>query len=687
MRAAKGLRFSIICVMVALVLYFAKVAMVNKSNDELLLCWAWAGWEPDRHYRRLGRSGTSYFGRGHWLDMWRKRSCDSQSLKLLHDSGITHLVTYCYKGFGLELEQQEWPRLQDFVANAHDLGFKVWGYVQGGSIYYETMLLEQPSARDWAGRWHDGQTQTWGGSYFRLTPCLNHPDYLAYMDHVLTTAIEQVGLDGIHMDNNYYRHCWCERCAAGFRDWLGAMPDLDDRVGIPESTHIQPPPIVRDMGQFSDPLHQLWMEYGVRTRLAAMSRFRDAIKQANPDAWFIGNPAFPRRPAFKAYLAIDPSREGGVFDALFAENGNLPRVSGDSYVTQAEAYHYAEAAGYRVLSTAWQRGIHGHTPPTSAPQMWVQMAEEFSYAPALLGNNWALRAAGDGDRLLMDQADHFDAFARALNFFRQLHEQAALQGRKSVAELAVLLHVDTLTLAAHKDEPALRALQQELLRRHLPFRFVFTGQALPAETRAVLVWQQSCLPEQTLDELRAFAKQPGRAVLVAGESGRFDEAFVPRNLSDWKNWLANEGIAAYPATGEDFATTATSEQHFGTDITATTPACRSAVDHLLAATHWSPTWTIDAPEHVLVHAEQASDGRMLLHCRDQSGAGQAVEGCSIQWRDEVAPAEVIFYCPVNGQEVQATPLSVKKTVGGRFALTLPAFEHYAMLSWTAGSTP
>src|SRR5690606_10166712 len=127
---------------------------------------------------------------------------------------------------------------------------------------------------------------------------------------------------------------------------------------------------------------------GVQTRLRALQRLRGVVKRTRPEAWLIGNPAFPRRPAAKARLALDPAREGTVADAIFAENGNLPRAAPSGYISQVEAYAYAEAGGYRVLSSAWQPGSHGHTPPTSPAQLWTQLAEEFSHRVAIPGNNW-----------------------------------------------------------------------------------------------------------------------------------------------------------------------------------------------------------------------------------------------------------------------------------------------------------
>jgi hypothetical protein len=632
-------------------------------------CWAWAGWEPDRHYRRIGRSGTSYFGRGAWLDEWRNRLEHPDTLRPLADAGVTALVTWCYKGFGLEIESQQWPRLRKFIQTAHDLNLQVYGYTQGASLYMETLLAEQPAAAQWAARKFTGETATWGGQYYRVIPCLGNPDYLAYMERVIEQAL-QLGLDGIHMDNSYYLHCWCRRCQSDFRNWLNDFPDLDQRAGLPTADHVSAPPLPREQEVFSDPLQQLWMEFGVQRRLAALKRFRDRIKQTRPDALYIGNPAFPRRPGFKAQLSFDPSREGQVFDVLFAENGNLPGMAAGQYVSQALAYSYAQAGGYRVLSSAWQKGPFGHSPAATPAQLWTQLAEEFSYDAAWLGNNWALRAAGDRDRLLMDDNPLFPAFTQAMRFFRSLEQSLPLDRRTPWSELAVLLAPDTLTLAAATDAAPFAALLQELLAQHLPFQFLYPGQPLPPQTRALLVWQQSCLSDAALKQISDFAQQPGRCALIAGDSGRLDESAIPRNASQWRAWLDHPRMHHAPLNPADAPTITQSHQHLGRDDIRPSSAARQTLWALMA--HWQPTLRIDAPSRVLIHAEQADD-RRFIHLRDQSASNEPVTGCRIHLPP--AASKIRFHHPAHPHP---TPLSPDQP--------LPPFTHYALVEFSIATT-
>ena len=645
----------------------------QKMGIQIKPCWAWAGWEPERHYRRIGRSGTAYFGRGAWLDDWRARADSPETLRVLADAGVTALVTWCYKGFGLEIESREWPRLRQFIESAHDLNLQVFGYVQAGSLYRETLLAEQPRAEQWFARRYNGERANWGGQYYRVFPCLGNDDYLAYMERVLVGALD-LGLDGIHMDNSYHPHCWCARCQTDFRAWLEALPDLEERTGLPDARHVEAPPLPSEQDVFSDPLQQLRMEFGVQRRLAALQRFQHRIRQTRADALFLGNPAFPRRPGFKAQLAFDPAREGTTFDAIFAENGNLPGMDGEQYISQVAAYSYGVAGGYRVLSSAWQKGAHGHSPAADAAQIWTQLAEEFSYDAAWLGNNWALRAAGDGDRLLMDDNPQFETFVNALRFFRELEQTADLGRRAPGAEIAVLIAPDTLTFAAQTDAPALAALLQELLGWHLPFRFLFAGQPIPLEVRALLVWQQSCLSDENLAEIRQFADRPDGVVLIAGDSGWLNQSAIPRNASDWSRWLDHPQMHHQPLRLEDDALVTASKQHFGTDKIRSSASAHHALSALLA--HWNPLWKIMAPPQVLAHAERSGQ-RLLFHLRDQAATGKALAGCCIELDASMRTnGELLMYYP---DQKEATRLELKSAEKGRQTVKLPPFHYYALV--------
>jgi hypothetical protein len=601
---------------------------VAVSDPEGWDAWAWAGWETDRHYRRLGRSGTAFFGRGPWLENWRQRLIEDRTLQALADAGLRTLVTCFYKGFGLQVERQEWSWLRALVAGAHHRGLRVLGYIQGGSLYYETLLDEQPDLAQWVARQRGGAIQTWGGSYYRWRPCLTNDDYLRYMEGVVRAGLTELQLDGLHFDNSYYRHCWCERCATRFRQWLDQRDDLDERMGLPSARHVQPPPLDAGGETYSDPLQILWMQFGAQVRNEAYGRLTATARACRPNAVLVGNPAFPRRSNYLAELALDLPHEAGLFDMLFAENGNLPQCSGQSLVTQAEAYLFADALGYRVLSTAWKTGENEALPPQSAGEVWAVMAEEFSYHAAVPGNNWMLRPAGHGDRLLADDAPRMEAFRDASTFFHGLHDTIGRDCLRQWGEVGLYVELLTLSLSPC-DRGVMRTALAALMRMGVPVVLTLAGRPIPPSVRTLLVLEQTCLSDASLKQVADFARGNGHGAIVAGQSGRCDEWFLPRDTGAWRSWRTGAGMIGQNEDALNWGREQAGLRYMAADRLSEVQAAMATLTPLLARGGIPSRLSATLPEGVLMNAE--SDGsRLVVHLRDQAGTGQFVAGCRLQ---------------------------------------------------------
>jgi hypothetical protein len=257
-----------------------------------------------------------------------------------------------------------------------------------------------------------------------------------------------------------------------------------------------------------------------------------------------------------------------------------------------------------------------------------------------------------------------------MRFFRALEQSLPLDRRQPWSEVAVLIAPDTLTLAAATDAGPWAALIQELLAGHIPFQFVYPGQPIPASARALLVWQQSCLSDAVLSQIADFAQQPGRCALIAGDCGRFDEWNLPRDASDLQGFLARPRIHHHPLNAADTRITQ-SAQHLGRDEVRPSAAARRTLAALMA--HWQPTLRIDAPPQVLIHAEQAG-GRLLIHFRDQSAAGQPIAECRLHLPP--GAADIRFHHP---DQPLPTPIFAGPV------LAIPPFRHYALVEFTVDS--
>lgn len=177
-----------------------------------------------------------------------------------------------------------------------------------------------PDWASWVAQTFDGRRQTFGKTYFRCAPCLTGSAYADYTASVIADGVAAIGFEGVHLDNSYYEHCWCPRCAEKFRQCLADRGDFEDVVGIPLTPHIQPPPLPLKGTVGLDPLQILWLQFGVNVRIEFFASLRQNLQTQHPALTVAGNPAFPRGDTAMISRCVDPSREAeAFFQQLMAE--------------------------------------------------------------------------------------------------------------------------------------------------------------------------------------------------------------------------------------------------------------------------------------------------------------------------------------------------------------------------------
>ncbi len=646
-------------------------------------CWFWAGWEPDRYYQRIGGRTTPFFGNGDWIADWRAHLESPQTLRGVKEAGGSVLITRFYKGFGPAVERRDWDSLKHFVDLAHEEGLQVRGYLQGRSLFGEFLFHEYPEARDWIARGYDGKRQHWGGAYNRFAPCLTSRGYLQMMEAVLEEGLLEVGLDGIHMDNNYYGHCYCERCKGGFRDWLTARGDLEALTGIVDAGFIEPPPLVMEADLQPDPLAALWIEFGVEARLGFMQALRKKQREVKPEASMSGNPAFLRSYASRLTHGLDPAQEHLAFDSVCIENGNRPRFSNGVLFTQADKHLMGEAGGLKTWVTSWAPSASGtgYGVPEEAQGIWAGLAEEFSFRNASLGNTWALRPAGEGSLLMNEaKAAGWAVFKEAMQFFQRLEAMLGDEPRSQNAELVLYIDTATLALSSTGDSHLVQAVIERLLMKRLTFKIVFAQQALPPEVRTVVVPGQRCLKSGEMERLARWAGGKGRELWLLGPCGGYDDRVVPRSASRREALWQGANVRQFALPLQGWLRREGSGQQYFRGVSPTfNEEGAAALEPVLAELAARQSIEIDAPAGLLANVERQGSARYLLHLRDLRDDASSVEagevcltlrgnfgaiaGFSLNWgegRDFKA----------KGSEVEGSPVAT---------LPLPEFSNYAAL--------
>ena len=172
----------------------AEMAQAKQRTTDQPLYWAWWGWEPWEHHRRAGGITGAVDGSSHWLHQWYDRLHTEELVELMAKVGVNMAITHFFKGFGLQHERAEQQRTAQLVRLAHKHGIRVIGYCQFRSLYYETFMLEEPSAENWIQRDPSGKpVPYYGKQYFRWMPCIHSQEFRDYTKRAVRVGIEGNG--------------------------------------------------------------------------------------------------------------------------------------------------------------------------------------------------------------------------------------------------------------------------------------------------------------------------------------------------------------------------------------------------------------------------------------------------------------------------------------------------------------
>jgi hypothetical protein len=490
--------------------------------------WAWWGWEPIDHNRRVGGIAGAVDGSSAWLPQWYDRLHGEELVRTMADLGVNLAITHFYKGFGLKHESPQQQRTAALVRLAHRHGMRVIGYCQANSLYYEALLAEQPQAVDWAQRDPDGRPVTWGGKYYRWSPCIQCRDYRNYLKRVIRVGLEETGLDGFNFDNSYSGPCYCDRCQKAFRQWLAKRyPQPRDLFGLDSLDHVRQPPIVLTNGRIDDPLVRAWVRWRCESLEDYVGELTGYARSLRPEAILLSNPSHPVSPGGPLRRSVWPVSVGRHLNLMIAENAASPEIAEDALITQIRAYKQGTAVGYRAVSTTWGGGLGREASaeasaalPQTPTVVQLQVAEAAANR-GVPGANWATRPLAEGDRMRIDRPDLRQALGQYLGFVRN-HEDLWLTVRPT-ANVAILHTFPSLAFDAQNAWDRLATAEEILIRGGFAWEVLFADNLQRLDQVAVVVVAgQIYLSDSTCDALKTFVGRGGGVVLL-GENGRYDD--------------------------------------------------------------------------------------------------------------------------------------------------------------------
>ena len=487
--------------------------------DYRKLLWTFGNHEPVTMYRRIGNKCTGGVeGGALWLEEWHNWYDSDDCASAMAELGFNILHCRFYKGMGWDFEKADFPRVKAFAQRCRARGIKVLAYVQYSTLYPEIMREEIPDLDSWAALDSRGNKIPYNfepSQYFRWMPCVNNPDFQAYLRKIIMIAVSEKVFDGILFDNCHAARCYCPLCRELFKSRLKEKCSPEG-FGLRSFENIEcPPEIVCQAKEIKDPMVREWLRFRSDCNHASLKGLYDFIKSLNPDMIASGNVCnIHRNTAFPEMgMGFDTFKDS--FDIIMSQSNNQPQLDGGAIINRVREMALAEAFGGVIFplsdmdaSTGSSAGDNLYIAGLAEPLVFGGIAaDRVTMSPPRGGKiNSALKTKNA--HLLKRFSELADGFEK--NFQGNVHAPVALLYSKNSQQLS------------DSARNALFSAEEVLLRNHIPFRIaVLDNGALcgMGDSKVLIAAGQSCLSQEDISAL----KESG-AILIADKSaGDCDE--------------------------------------------------------------------------------------------------------------------------------------------------------------------
>ncbi len=477
---------------------------------------------------------------------WYLKTHQPPALREMADAGYTLIEIHFLYGFGLEGEREEWERARDMARHAHDAGLKVQGYFQFFSVQQELFFLENPWAKDCIQVNAEGKSIRF--RYDRPALCFTNERVRRYYLDGVELGLKTCDLDGIRLDNDYFKGCYCPKCQDAFRAWLREkFPAPDDvrRVfGLPTTGGMELAPIPMPR----DPLWHATVLFRQEQRQQMMRQISEKIRAIKPDAILGGNPGINRRfdDAYRIHIYTPDLAE--THHLVCAENIRYPARTGDTFRHQALLYKHGQAGNFAVFASHHLHNAQGRIRwPETLEECALSLCEALAFGGHPVCTTWGIRMDAGGKMLYQRPL-----FRRALDpvtAFLKEHGNI-YRGAKCNAAVGVYQNRESLCGDSPNSWLSLQGALQVLLQRQIPFRLADRDlDELLEGIKLLIVPDMQLISDAQMDRLHEFAGGGGK-LLWTGQAGRFDDWRLKRDAGRLELWLGHANIARLPEAPE-----------------------------------------------------------------------------------------------------------------------------------------
>lgn len=483
-------------------------------------------------------------------ERWYHQAHEREFVQKIAGAGYKIIEVHFMQGFGIEGEKREYELTRKMVAHAHEAGLTVFGYLQFFSVQKELFFLENPWARDCPQLDHNGAPIVY--NYDRPALCFTHEAVRQYYLDAVEIGLTYCDLDGIRLDNDYFRGCYCAHCQREFTAYLKARfsPAEARRVfGLETTDGMEFVPEDRsNAASITDPLYLEMVTFRMVQRQRMMALLREKIDAVKPGAILGGNPAISRHPNDAAGRHVYIPDLGKTHHLVCAENSLFPARTGDSIRHQVVAYKYGQSCNFKVFPSHHLYTPEGKTRwPETMEECALSLCEALAFGGHVPCTTWGMRMDGAADKTLYERAHFLEALAPVRDFLRD--HDSIYKKNASSAKIGIYVNRETQIADVAAYWYSFQGFVQLMLRHKIPFRFVDgdTDDTL-ADIDVLLVGNIRLVSDAQLERIRQFAKT--KKAIITGQSFHFDEHLLRRDPSAFAELLASENVIHLPRMPE-----------------------------------------------------------------------------------------------------------------------------------------
>ncbi|MFH1614462.1 MAG: beta-galactosidase trimerization domain-containing protein [Planctomycetota bacterium] len=473
-----------------------KLESAKIDND----IFAMAGfWEPRSFQPRY---------KGMWQDNY---PYSEEMAGKLSAVGISVVVWHYYKGLGIKTEQKEMRNTAVFFKHLEKFGITRGVYINGGSVFADTFIAENPDfadkiAIDQFGLKH--QYSEFYRCFYRWRPCNSNPEFGAYFGMASVKAIKD-GAEFILFDNSAQMPCYCDRCTKDFPGYLHQKyPDkpakgtitYEEMLGhdfkgtaqLPRGTARMPidnMPAAPHRGGMYD-----WVRFRQNQYEKSLATACDMIRKASPKARIAWNLSMDDGEFSSLVWGVDveSSWRAGT-NYFFSEDTNFAGIEDRRLITHIRTYKYGRALNNRVI-------VH-NLPPGNDDVKFLNYAEAAAFNDGCLGRVMWATDPDDG---------RLDLIKKSLKFFRA--NKDVYIGSKCKSRLA-LYRCSESEVANWADAVLSRlAVEEVLIKNSIQYDYVLSCNFDLANYDVLICANTITVSDEIIGKIAEFVKKGGKVV-------------------------------------------------------------------------------------------------------------------------------------------------------------------------------